>query len=63
MTIDEAVNILENYPPGASPDDSIEFNQAILLGIEALKHFKYHRDENIISFVKQLPGETKEDLT
>jgi len=59
MTIDEAIKILENYPPGASPDDSIEFNQAILLGIEALKAWKEHRGSGSLMSRLLLPGETK----
>lgn len=60
MTIDEAIETSEGYlnPPTFIPTKN--FEDAVRLGIEALKHFKYHRDLNIISFVKQLPGETKE---
>lgn len=61
MTIDEAIDKLQNYPVGASPDEDIEFNQAVLLGIEALKTIKAER--TIYGFKRQvrLPGETEEE--
>ena len=58
MKLEKAIEILEL---AKDDPDSIDINdlfEAQDLGIEALKHFKYHRDLNIISFVKLLPGET-----
>lgn len=61
MKLEKAIEILSEalkHPYGsrrlASPG-------ALKLGIEAIKHFKHYRDLNLISFVKQLPGETLED--
>jgi len=59
MTIDEAIKILEHNYQAQPRSWYKDYFAALKLGIEALKHFKYHRDLNIISFVKQLPGETK----
>jgi hypothetical protein len=59
MNLDEAIKKLENYPPGACPDDDIEFNKAILLGIEALKGIQNLRVLEIPSLSLLLPGETE----
>ena len=56
-TINEAIEILtihNDHNPNFTDADREEAHQ---LGIEALKHFQYYRDNNIISFVKRLPGE------
>jgi len=58
MTIDKAIKYLDNYPPNACPDDSIEFTQAIQLGTEALKAFKYFRRRHYKKGFGLLPGET-----
>lgn len=58
MTLEEAIKILEHYPPGASPDSSIKFNGAILLLIEAGKELQHLRGIGAFVYRKSLPGET-----
>lgn len=60
MTIEEAIEWLKPLTRKFRPRLNRGEREAVTLGIEALKHFKYHRDENIISFVKRLPGETED---
>lgn len=60
MTLTKAIEILADAAYNKSITFGPDFYNALKLGIEAMKHFKYHRDENIISFVKWLPGETEE---
>ena len=59
MTIDEAVETSRVLVSSPLLCETKDYRDAVKLGIEALKHFKYHRDLNIISFVKRLPGETE----
>jgi len=60
MNLPKAIETLRNYPPGASPDNSWEFNAAILLGIEAMKAISYFRSLYMPGICPKLPGETEE---
>lgn len=60
MIPDKAIEILEEWGILSANEVDLDLRNAVKLGIEALKHFQYHRDHNIISFVKLLPGETEE---
>jgi hypothetical protein len=60
MTIDEAIRILDSSqaPPLMHPES--KYNNALNLGIEALKRIKDNR-ENLLPFTfHKLPGETEE---
>lgn len=60
MTIDKAIEILQDYhdrlPRGVN-DDYIDANQ---LGIEALKQVQFIRGLPTYYYCAKLPGETKE---
>ena len=60
MTLDGAIKELTTYPFGAIPDKSVELNQAILLGIEALGELRKLRNSGILGAWKPLLGETEE---
>jgi len=58
MTIDEAVGLLHGLQ-GETPEQlATPMQQAIKLGIEALKRLKEHREDHIDITFRALPGET-----
>jgi hypothetical protein len=60
MTIDEAIKELEDLLRYAEPGNPTEEDEAIQLGIEALKRVKAFSDMDIIGLYKPLPGETED---
>lgn len=60
MKLAKAIEILIplTIPPGTCPDPDI--NDAIKLGIEALKRERKHREGLILTKPEPLPGETEE---
>lgn len=60
MKLEKAIEILDNYPPGTSPDNSLEFNQAIQLSVEAAKEVICLRSTDRTLVRPLLPGETKD---
>ena len=57
MTIDKALEILESYYREVDIDPPFHFNDALKLGIEALKRIRDDRAINIIDVQQPLPGE------
>ena len=60
MRIDEAIRELEGYNMETFNTRFITFNQALQLGIEALKFLKRERLNHPAYFPNKLPGETEE---
>lgn len=60
MTIDEAIKRLKECNDVTHRFDWVEFNQAIQLGIQALKRIRDSRVAVYNPINRTLPGETKE---
>ena len=60
MTLETAIEVLEQEVGGRFFASCHDWDNAILLGIEALKLEKRYRQYNIHLPVELLPGETKE---
>lgn len=62
MTIDEAIKRLTRYQKGIDEDEGepVDLDNAILLGIEALKWIKHWREVCATPGDYRLPGETEE---
>ncbi len=58
MTLEKAVEILEDILIHVAPGDPPEEHDAVNLGIEALKELKLHRQFMHNSQFELLPGET-----
>lgn len=60
MTIEKAIEVLTTYNKhGIAPSRETR-EEAVALGIEALKAVKHNRHAFIIDYQTTLPGETKE---
>ena len=59
MKIDEAIKILSTYMKGSDEAEPVKFDDAILLGIEALKRIVEAREQHLRLGVHLLPGETE----
>ena len=60
MNIDKAIRVLSSDNPVLTSDEVPIFDEAIQLGIEALKHYKAHRPAKHGTISTLLPGETKD---
>lgn len=60
MTIDKAIEILTIYMKGSDEAEPVDFDNSILLGIEALKRIKAERTGYETYAPDLLPGETEE---
>lgn len=60
MRIDKAIRILASFTYSSNVIASNDVNDAIKLGIEALKGRQKQRKYAILSSARLLPGETKE---
>jgi len=60
MTIDEAIRVLEKQRYSFPTDEMRVINEAVLLGIEALKDNQAMRSIGLLSEHYLLPSETKE---
>jgi len=60
MTIDKAIKVLERDRFDNPAYYLGDFQQAIQLGIEALKAYQYYRSQNLRGLLPNLPGETEE---
>lgn len=58
MKLDTAIRILKRCASDGIPRGETPFNDAIELGIEALKRIKDARDFGTMAAVNTLPGET-----
>ena len=60
MTIDEAIKRLTRYEKGVDEGEPVDLDNAILLGVEALKQLQSERRQGVGFWRDRLPGETKE---
>ncbi len=60
MTIDKAVEILDNYQADMCLTPATDLRDAVKLGIEALKRINEIRESPLGYTEFRLPGETKE---
>lgn len=60
MILEKAIEILEEEIGGMIKAGGGDWDDAILLGIEALKYYQKTRPEEVSSFCPRLPGETEE---
>ena len=60
MTIDEAIEILQDFGWGDKPYRASDLPDSIRLGKEALKWFQEYRSSHPDITFKLLPGETKD---
>ena len=60
MTIDKAIEELQNWNSATFETRFVSFSAALNLGIEALKRCKRFRDNSRTWGYKPLPGETEE---
>jgi len=60
MTLEEAIELLHNPPPTFGITQKIEYQDALKLGIEALKRIKEWRSHLGSAGCLPLPGETKD---
>lgn len=60
MKIEKAIEILATYKAGAYEDTSGDLDDALQLGIEALKRLKDGDNLSYAELLKPLPGETDE---
>lgn len=58
MNIDKAIKILSRYMQGKDDAHPLDFDDAVLLGIEALKRVKWHKEQHQPGYYELLPGET-----
>ncbi|MBA7570806.1 hypothetical protein ES708_12559 [subsurface metagenome] len=59
MSIDEAIKMLSSDNPVLTPDEVSVFDEAIQLGIEALKRIHESRTPQSVNPHLTLPGETE----
>lgn len=59
MKLDKAIEILTTYMKGSDEAEPVDFDDAIKLGIEALKRLVARREAEQSQGVSLLPGETK----
>ena len=59
ITIEKAIEILTQYMKGSDEAEPVDFDDAVLLGIEALKSLRYMRNAEHPVPPTSLPGETK----
>ena len=62
MTIDEAIKGLQELGINTIEQLEPEFQDALKLGIEALKAWKQFREGRWVSGRSDLPGETKQEV-
>ena len=60
MKLDKAVEILNDYKMQSAFEATPDFEEAIKLGIEALKRLQRQRSGDLSLIKTPLPGETKE---
>jgi len=60
MKLEKAIEILSSPTARAGIEGIVEFEDAVSLGIEALKRLKEHREDHIEIIFRALPGETKD---
>jgi len=59
MTLEEAIEILIAYKAGRWEDTGPELDDALALGIEALRELMWHRKQGCALMSPRLPGETE----
>ena len=62
MTIDKAINTLSAMQEDYEGDEFPNEEDALKLGIEALKRVKWHEEQHQPGHYELLPGETKDEV-
>lgn len=60
ITLDRAIKIKAAYLRGDKPDDPLDLIKADWLSLEALKRVQLEHAERGASYIRRLPGETKD---
>lgn len=58
MSVSKAIEILTTYMKGSDEAEPGDFDDAVILGIEALKAVKWSREQEGPYYIADLPGET-----
>ena len=59
MKLEKAIEILTTYMKGSNEAEPVDFDDALMLGVEALKRIRDGRTKSYDYFGHLLPGETK----